>query len=65
MIFLCTFVLYLLAVVSQPLQPPLPTFKSEETECLCSDRHAPFVKLNVMATRKGGPCRRVKQPCQG
>ena len=30
--------------------PTVPIFKSEKTEFLCSDRHAPFLKLNVIST---------------
>ena len=51
--FLCPFVFYLLAVCPNPCNPTLPTFRSEETQFLWSDRHPPFVKLNVISTRVG------------
>ena len=42
-----------LPLCPNPCNPTLPTFKSEENEFSCSDRHAPFVKLNVISTRAG------------
>ena len=49
-------ILYVLCLTCLPLcpnacNPTLPTFKSEETEFLCCDRHAHFLNLNVISTR--------------